>query len=78
MVTRVLNSSRRVRTEEFGIYVREAYQFRKTIFDFWPTNDSVHRMWAHCISRIEKLHGFSLGLQSEGPLESQVCTNWAI
>ena len=74
VITRILNSSRRVRTEEFKDYVKEAYVYHTTVFDFyWPTNDSVHRMWAHCIQRIEKLYGFSLGLQSEGPLERQVC-----
>ena len=74
VITRIVNSSRRVRIEEFKDYVKEAYVYRTTIFDFyWPMNDSVHRMWAHCIERMEQLHGFSLGLVSEGPLERQVC-----
>ena len=52
----------------------EAYMYRITMFDFyWPLNDSIHRMWGHCIERIKKMYGFSLGLQSEGPLERQVC-----
>ena len=46
---------------------------RITIFKFWGMNESVHRMWAHCINKIQKLGGYSCGLISETPLESMVC-----
>ena len=69
VITRVLNSSRKVRIEAFEQYVYEAYLHRITIFHFWPMNDSVHRMWGHCIDKIRELGGYSLGLISETPLE---------
>ena len=72
VICRVVNSSRRVQTEEFGVYVLEAYLYRITIFDFWPLNDSVHRIWSHVIERIKELYGFSLGLVSECALERSV------
>ena len=74
VICKVLNSSRKIRNiEEFENYVMDAYMFRITCLNFWPMNDSVHRMWAHCIYKIRKLHGFSTGLISEGPLECMVC-----
>ena len=72
VICRVLNSSRKVRIEKFEQYVFEAYLHRISIFSFWKMNDSVHRMWGHCIIRIRELGGYSLGLISETPLERMV------
>ena len=73
VIMRVVNSSQKVHITEFDSYVREAYEFRVKLFDFWPINDSVHRIWGHCIWTIRELGGFSGGLISETPLESCVC-----
>ena len=72
MISRVLNSSRKVKIDEFRQYVFEAYYHRITIFKFWEMNDSVHRIWGHCIHQIQELGGYSCGLISETPLESMV------
>ena len=73
VINRVLNSSQKIKVDEFEEYVMEAYMLRITAFPFWsPINKSVHRMWAHCIAKIKKLGGFSLGLISESAMERMV------
>ena len=70
VISRVINSSRKVKIEEFREYVIEAYVHRISIFKFWEINPSVHRMWSHCVNKMQELGGYSLGLISETPLES--------
>ena len=73
MISRVINSSRKVRLQEFEAYVVEAYILRTETFSFWPMNDTIHRMWGHCIYKMQKLGGRSFGLISENSIERMVC-----
>ena len=72
VINRVLNSSRKIKIDELEKYVREAYVLRTKTFKWWPINESIHRFWGHCIYKIRKLDGFSLGLISECAMERMV------
>ena len=72
VISRVLNSCRKIKIDEFAKYVTEAYVLRCKTFKWWPINESIHRMWGHCIYKIQKLNGYALGPISECAMERMV------